>query len=610
MRQTVRSPLIWLGGLLALYLLVPIVAFLIRLAGSDDRGFTAPGLWGALGTSVASATISTILIAVFGIPLAYLLARSRGPIGRVVGVIVQLPLALPPVMSGIILIYLVGPYTVLGRLFNGQLTGTLTGIVIAQTFVASPFLVIAARSAFSAVDPALDELAATLGHRPLARFWRVALPVASSGIGAGLLLSWLRALGEYGATVLLSYHPYSLPVFTYVQFSGGGIPTTQAPTALALAIAVAAVGLGFLRVPRRRRRPVALPTPRPPRPTRPTTVAFDLDVTVGAFNLQLVHRSASHRIALLGPSGSGKSVTLRSLAGLIDTIPGAIRYNDESVTSVPTELRGIGYVPQGGILFPGKTVWQQVLFGVRADPGLAAWWLHTLQLDGLEDRLPHELSGGQRQRVAIAQALSQDPGLVLLDEPFSALDAPVREELRQEVRKLQHETGLSTVLVTHDPEEAGLLADEIIVVADGQLLQAGTRRDVYGRPASPQIARLLGIHNLVAGTVVAADMLRAGTLLLETSPSQIAAGTDVLWCVRPENVRLHPDGRYPATVIDVADLGAIVTAVVRLDGGPELRVRTTDAIELRVGDPCRIDLDPNAVSVWPREPRAVGAEIA
>lgn len=599
MRRTLRSPLVWLGGLLVLYLLVPIVAFLIRLAGSDDRGFTAPGLWSALGTSVASATISTVLIAVLGIPLAYLLARSRGPIGRAVGVIVQLPLALPPVMSGIILIYLVGPYTALGRLFNGQLTGTITGIVIAQTFVASPFLIVAARSAFSAVDPALDELATTLGHRPLARFWRVALPVASAGIGAGLLLSWLRALGEYGATVLLSYHPYSLPVFTYVQFSSSGIPTTQAPTALALAIAVAAVGLGFLRVPRRRRRPVVMPTPRPPRAARPTTIAFDLDVTVGAFNLQLAHRSTSHRIALLGPSGSGKSVTLRTLAGLIEAMPGTVSYNDESVTSVPTELRGIGYVPQGGLLFPGKTVWQQVIFGVRADPGLAAWWLHTLHLDGLEDRLPNELSGGQRQRVAIAQALSQDPGLVLLDEPFSALDAPVREELRQEVRTLQHQTGFSTVLVTHDPEEAGLLADEIIVVADGRLLQAGPRRDVYGRPTSPQVARLLGIHNLTAGTAITADTLRAGTLLLETMPGRIAAGTDVLWCVRPENVHLRPDGRYPATLLDIADLGAIMTAVVRLDGGPELRVRTTDAIDLRVGDPCAVDLDPSTISVWP-----------
>ena len=124
-------------------------------------------------------------------------------------------------------------------------------------------------------------------------------------------------------------------------------------------------------------------------------------------------------------------------------------------------------------MFPGRTVWQQVLFAAGADPALAAWWLRTLRLDGLESRLPEQLSGGQRQRVALARALAFQPRLVLLDEPFSALDAPVREELRRELRRLQREAGLSTVLVTHDPEEAALLADEILVVDDGGLLQAG-----------------------------------------------------------------------------------------------------------------------------------------
>ena len=236
-----RSPLTYLGSLLALYLLVPLVAFAVRFAVSDDRGFGALGLASAFWTSVGTASVSTAIITVLGVPLAYVLARSPGRLSRAVGVLVQLPLALPPVMSGIVLIYIVGPYTALGSLFDGELTSTFVGVVIAQTFVASPFLVIAARSAFSALDPALDDLAATMGHRPLARFLRVALPAASGGIGAGILLTWLRALGEYGATVLLAYHPYTLPVFTNVQFQAVGIPGTQAPTALALGIAIVAV---------------------------------------------------------------------------------------------------------------------------------------------------------------------------------------------------------------------------------------------------------------------------------------------------------------------------------------------------------------------------------
>ncbi|MCU1526453.1 MAG: transporter related [Frondihabitans sp.] len=596
-----RSPLTYLGGLLALYLLVPIVAFVVRFTGSTDRGFEAPGLAGAFWTSVASASISTALIVLFGVPLAYALAHSRGWLSKAVGVLVQLPLALPPVMSGVVLIYLVGPYTFLGTLFNDELTGTLAGIVIAQTFVASPFLVIAARSAFQSVDPALDDLAATMGHRPLARFLRVALPAASSGIGAGILLTWLRALGEYGATVLLSYHPYSLPVFTNVQFQASGIPGTQAPTALALGIAIVAVLLGVVRLPRLRRRgrEVALPTGRAPHPALPTPVVFDLATHIGSFGLDVQHRATSHRIAILGPSGSGKSVTLRALAGLLGEGAGSVSYGGEDVTSVATEIRRVGYVPQGGTLIPGRTVRQQVLFGVGADPAVAAWWLDTLRLNGLRDRLPGQLSGGQRQRVALASALTREPRIVLLDEPFSALDAPVREELRRELRRLQLETGLSTVLVTHDPEEAALLADEILVLSEGRVLQSGTRREVYGRPASPEVARLLGIPNLVRGSVTSATSVRAGEVEIETTAHGIARASDVLWSVRPEKLRLAVTGGLPARIVDVADLGASTSVTVRLDGGPELRLHTTDPIQVSVGAAIGVLIEVGDVVVWP-----------
>ncbi|WP_169514895.1 ATP-binding cassette domain-containing protein [Humibacter albus] len=638
MNRGVRSPLGWLGGLLALFLFIPIVAFILRLATSTDRGFTAPGLWGALGTSLLSATISTCIIALLGIPLAYVLARSRGRFAAAVGVAVQLPLALPPVMSGIVLIYVVGPYTFLGQLFDGKLTGTLTGIVIAQTFVASPFLVISARSAFRAMDPALDELAASLGHPPLARFWKVAVPVAAEGIKAGLLMAWLRALGEYGATVLLAYHPYSLPVFTYVQFSGIGIPNTQAPTALALLIAAAGVAVGYLRMPRRRHRSPSYVEPRPPQRTSPVKPAFDLDMHVGSFHLTLAHRARSPWLAVLGRSGSGKSMTLRALAGVMPSSAGAVRYDGDDGAHPR-----IGYVPQGGVLFPRRTVWEQVTFGVDSDPHIARWWLDTLQLTGLENRMPEQLSGGQRQRVALAQALSRSPDLVLLDEPFSALDAPVREELRMELRRLQHEDALSTVLVTHDPEEAALLADEIIVIDDGAVLQAGARRDVYHRPSTPHVARLLGIHNLKDGVIVDATRLRAGGVRITIPHTALPEGAPVQWCIRPEDVVVSEDvlasgggdremggdrvlgvldadrmigagpdspvGTVPATVTDVADLGTFTMTTVELDGGPELRVRSTRAPELRQGDGCRLELPPSKVMVWAAATQAAESDV-
>jgi molybdate transport system permease protein len=597
-RNVFRSPLTWLGGLLVVYLTVPMLAFFIRLGRSDQRGFEVPGLGNALWVSVVSATITTILVAVFGIPLAHALARAKGRVSAAIGIVVQLPLALPPLMSGILLIYLVGPYTTIGRLFNGRLTGSLAGIVLAQTFVSAPFLIIAARSAFSSLDPALDDVAATLGYHPLARFLRVSLPAVSSAVVAGLLLTWLRAFGEYGATVLISYHPYTLPVFTEVQFSGSGLPPTQAPTALALLAAAVVVVLTCLRRPRRFRRISTLPEPVPPPTRKPIDVAFDLHAGAGTFHLVAAHHARSHRLAILGPSGSGKSMTLRALAGLLGSNVGPVSFGAESMATVPIEDRRIGYVPQGFGLFPKRTVWQQLVFAPDAHEPLAAWWLKTLQLSGLQDRFPDQLSGGQRQRVSLARALSRNPQLVLLDEPFSGLDAPVRDELRRELRRLQREAGLSTVLVTHDPEEAALLADEVIVISEGRVLQAGPIHDVFARPSSPLVARLIGVPNLNTAVASSAAELLAGNTVIETGPHGLPEGAAALWCVRPEQVAFSPTGRYLVEVVDCADLGAVTAAVVRFPGGPELRTRSLGTLDLPVGSTCRIDLDPDAITAW------------
>jgi ABC-type nitrate/sulfonate/bicarbonate transport system ATPase subunit/ABC-type sulfate transport system permease component len=476
-RGFIRSPLPWLGGLIVLYLAIPIIGFVVRLVGAQNRGFSNPGLFPSLFVSLESATISLAIITLLGVPLAYLLARSPGRVASFVGVVVMLPLALPPLMSGILLVYLVGPYTYLGQLFDGRLTMSLAGVVLAQTFCAAPFLIVAARSAFGAVDPAMLDMALTLGHSEFSRFRRVALPIAAPGIRAGMLLAWLRAFGEYGAVIVLAYHPFSLPVYTYNQFSGAGLPTTIAPTALALGVAVVVVVLGRLRLGRRTSSSVVLPEPGVPTAMTPTPVSFDIDYHLGTFHLELSHRAKGRHLAILGPSGSGKSALLRCLVGLYGPSPGAVWYGGQSVTGVAVDRRQVGYVAQGFSLFPHLTVWQQLLFAKDATPPMAAYWLTHLRLEGLQDRYPSELSGGQRQRVSLAQALCRSPELLLLDEPFSALDSPVRFELRRELRRLQQETGLATVLVTHDPEEAAFLADEVIVISNGGALHHS--RDVH-----------------------------------------------------------------------------------------------------------------------------------
>src|SRR5262249_46305458 len=162
--------------------------------------------------------------------------------------------------------------------------------------------------------------------------------------------------------------------------------------------------------------------------------------------------------------------------------------------------------------------------------------------------LPEQLSGGQRQRVSLARALSRDPKVVFLDEPFTALDAPVRHELVLEMRRLQRQAGLSTVIVTHDPDEAATLADEILVIDDGRLLQAGPCAEVFSRPVSPEVARLLRIDNLLRGVAagegrVQLDHDDAETDFYIQTDSDIGAGTPVFWCVRPDRIKIREDGR-------------------------------------------------------------------
>jgi ABC-type Fe3+/spermidine/putrescine transport system ATPase subunit/ABC-type sulfate transport system permease component len=621
-----RAPrsLRWLGALLVLYLAYPVGAFVYRIVGGHGEGWNVPGLWSALWVSVEGATIALLIGIVTGIPLAYVLAHRRGWLSSAVGVVVQLPLAVPPLISGILLIYIVGPYTFLGQLSGERLTQTMYGVVIAQTFVSIPFLVIVARSAFRAVDPALDDAAATLGHGPLARFLRVDVPAASDGIRTGMILMWLRAFGEYGTVVILAYHPYSLPVYVDNLFSSGPLSLAEAPTILAFGVAALAIVAVRVRWPARvRRRPV--PVPLAPSPAPPTPVGFDIDVTVGTFRLRVAHPENSHRVAVVGPSGSGKSVTLRVLAGLLGPDAGTVTYGAADVSRTAPERRRVGYVPQGFGLIPGRTVWQQAVFGVHADPARAAWWLDTLHLDGLLDRLPEQLSGGQRQRASLARALATDPRVVLLDEPFSALDAPVRAELRRELRRLQRDANLSTVIVTHDPQEAAMLADEIVVLSDGQVLQSGSCRDVYQRPASVEIGRLLGIENLFEGAAGADGLLLVGG---DHVPGGLVGGVPVgfatglpcgarlLWQVPPEALRVcsgpSPSGTNGSAVdfgrglvTDVVDLGRTVEVVVALSSGFELRARTLEVPGLSVGAACQVEADTEAVSVW-SEPEVTG----
>ncbi len=536
------------------------------------------------------------------------------------GFLVQLPLALPPLASGILLLFLVGYGTPLGHALGGALTDSFAGIVLAEVFVASPFLIIAARSAFASADPILEAVGSTLGHRPLELFFRVSVPIAWPAILPGLLLAWLRAFGEFGATIMVAYHPYSLPVYTYVAFGAQGLPAmlpVLLPTlvvALGVMILSGTLNLRSARpgLPRSEVAPGAASdglaernAPAGPRSTaavfvrsKPTTLALQLERQLGSFHLNLAWSPRASRLAILGPSGSGKSLTLKLIAGIERCDRGSIAVNGAELSGLDPAERAIAYVPQSYGLFPHLTVMEQLRFPVGAEPLQAQHWIGRLGLNGLEQRRPDALSLGQQQRVALARALVRPASLLLLDEPFSALDAPLRSRLRQELLELQEELTAATILVTHDPAEAALLADEILLIEEGRVLQSGSTAEVFRRPANERAARLLGAENAAEGVASSADSIAVGRgVTLAVAGPALSPGERVGWSCSLARARIVEAGAYPAEVESVALNGIDRQITVRLG---EARIRLLDGrFAARRGAPCRVDIDPDAIQIWP-----------
>ena len=314
------------------------------------------------------------------------------------------------------------------------------------------------------------------------------------------------------------------------------------------------------------------------------------------FELDVAWRAGDGVAVLFGPSGAGKTLTLHCLAGLVRpdrgriVVNGTVFFDADAGIDVPPQRRRLGYVFQGYALFPHLTVQENVGFGLRDRPRAERLErVHKVMtrvgLDGLERRAPRELSGGQRQRVALGRALATDPDLLLLDEPLSALDAPLRRALRDDLRRILEASGVAAVLVTHDVTEAYRLGDRVIVYEAGRVIQSGPRAELLWQPASESVARIMGIRNILRGTVVKASpdriQLRWRGQLLEAvnSPTHAylpAPDSPIAFFVRPEYVRLirkdrgEPDPGHhmnlmSGTVVADADYGTTWMLMVRLD---------------------------------------------
>ncbi len=313
-------------------------------------------------------------------------------------------------------------------------------------------------------------------------------------------------------------------------------------------------------------------------------------------------------VALLGPSGCGKTTALRVLAGLEHADEGRILIDGLDVAAVPTNRRDIGMVFQSYSLFPHLTAGENVEFGLRMRRVPAAERrrraVEALELVGLDHharRYAHQLSGGQQQRVALARALVTRPRVLLLDEPLSALDAKVRVQLRDEIRRIQQELGITTVFVTHDQEEALAVADRVAVMRAGRIEQIGSPEALYARPASAFVADFVGLSNRMPGVVVDDVVLVDGQPLPLLEPG--SASGDVHALVRPEDVELvadHDPGSHAATVVTSSFLGAFRRTRVRLGSGVELVAQHAAAAPLVAGQGIRVRLAGRPVAVEPR----------
>ncbi len=331
---------------------------------------------------------------------------------------------------------------------------------------------------------------------------------------------------------------------------------------------------------------------------------METDVTGGALEVELRQQTPipldcafdcapGELVALVGPSGSGKTTVLRCVAGLHRAQQGAIRCNGatwfDGQLSLPPQQRRVGFVFQNYSLLPHLSALDNVMLALGDVPpaeraATARNWLARVHLQGLDDRRPAQLSGGQQQRIALARALARAAGggVLLMDEPFSAVDQVTRRKLREELARLRQELSIPIVLVTHDLDEARQLADRMVVLHRGQALQTGTPEDVLLRPASPAVARLVGLSNLFAGTV-GMDSGKpcldwAGRRLAIADSCHHAPGSAVNWVIPPEGVLLHRPDRPSAgdaenpvtgTIIEALRMGSFTQLTLSIPGEPQ-----------------------------------------
>jgi sulfate/thiosulfate transport system ATP-binding protein len=630
------------AGVVTIMIIIPVVnvfyealarglgAYWESLVGDKDT-------WSAIRLTLIVAPTAVTLNVIFGLAAAWATARFRFPGRALLIALIDLPFAISPVVAGLTIVLIFGLQGWLGpwlRAHDTKIIFATPGLVIATAFVTMPFVARGLVPLMEAIGSEEETAAVSLGSRAWQMFSRVTLPNIKWGLLYGVILCNARAMGEFGAVYVVSGHitgqTDTMPLRVEKLFQEYNTPSSFALasllSSLALVTLVIKTGLEWktrrelqnrLRealpddigdshggAPRPALR-VVTPADRPERHARDEEAAhvgisvrnitkrFGEFVALNNVSVDVPHGSL---VALLGPSGSGKTTLLRIIAGLEVADEGSIHYEEEDATKRSPRERNVGFVFQHYALFRHMTVFENVAFGLRVRKWPKARikervheLLRLVQLENLANQSPSQLSGGQRQRIALARALAAAPKVLLLDEPFGALDAKVRGELRQWLRRLHDEIHVTSVFVTHDQEEAFEVSDKVVVMNRGCVEQVGTPQEVFEHPANAFVMDFLGNVNVFHGRVEGGRALLGG-LEVETPHDDAQA---VRAYVRPHELEVDrlPRGRssLKAEVLRINSASpAVKVELVAKEFGVPLNVELTrdrfDELQLKTGD--------------------------
>jgi putative spermidine/putrescine transport system ATP-binding protein len=577
-------------------------------------------------TSLAVAALAALLAAVLGTPAGLALGRGRGDPGlrRAIRAVVLLPVMVPVVL---VAIALYAGFAAVG------LGGTLGALVLAHATLGVPYVVLSVEAAARGLDPRLERAARSLGATAWQALRRVTLPLVRRGVLAGALFAAIVSFDEVvvalfvGGPAATTLPRKMWSTITQDEFN---------PLLTAVATLQMIVALGLLGVVARLAaagRPGDgraagsadgdAPSARPyvslsrdaDAPARngarlcltDLTKRFDAVTAVDHLTLEV---EAGELMTLLGPSGCGKTTVLNLIAGFETPDEGAIEMDGADVAARPPHRREVGMVFQDYALFPHLTVRENVAFPLRVRgvsgtelTGRVDAMLELVRLPGYGDRFPRQLSGGQQQRVALARALVFHPRVLLMDEPFGALDRALRETLRAELRELHRTLGITVVLVTHDQDEALDLSDRVAVMRAGRVQQVATPRVLYERPASAFVAGFIGESNLLDAVVLSGDgetaVLRtAGGRRLRAADRSVRVGDRVVALLRPDAAVIGEagpgDDGLAGVIEEVSEPGPSERARILLDGGE----RVTLSRPRRAGGPALLRGARIALS-WP-----------